>query len=226
MSDDNDDKERKGGAPKTGKLIPKGATLPPARVTGEHRTLYRLFARLSTLPFFNRKYVKSLKTAKEVYDAKSDLGEAIGRHGEIRERLKDFGTVLERGREERSRQLFEERERRRAAENTYNLESKMQKERNRQVEEALEIEGMKIKKENMELQQKLDELKTPPTAPEPPKKKRAVDPIHSKVKDEVKRAKTESKVEKDIEGLSEAAKKRIRKKLRIDQEIHREEEGR
>lgn len=225
MSDDNDDKERKGGAPKTGKLILKGAPLPPARVTGEHRTLYRLFARLSTLPFFNRKYVKSLKTAKEVYDAKSDLGEAIGRHQEIRERLKDFGTVLERGREERSRQLFEEREGRRAAENTHNLGRKMQEEQNRQKEKALKIGGMKQEKEEIELQKELDELKKPPPAPEPSKKKRVADPIYSKVKAGIKQAKVEERSTKVIDesGLSEEKKKNLRKELRIAAETQKEE---
>jgi hypothetical protein len=175
MSDDNDDKERKGDAPKTGTLIRGGAPLPLVKPTGQQRTLYRLFARLSTFPFFNRKYVESLKTAKEVFDAKSELGEAIGKHQEIRERLKDFGTVLERGREERSRQLYEEKERRRAAENTFKHEERMQDDKNElKIEEVKrqqkeqQIQRMEQEKRELLLAKELEELRKPP--PEPPKK--------------------------------------------------------
>jgi hypothetical protein len=171
MSDDNDDSERKGDAAKTGQVIPRGVPVPLVRPTGQQRTLYRLLARLSTFPFFNRRYVESLKTAKEVFEAKNELGKAIGDHQEIRDRLKHFGTVLERGREQRSRELFEEKEKRRAAENVYKHEKKMQARKNRQKEEEVEIEGMDQKLRKALLQKQLDELEQPPPPPpEPPKK--------------------------------------------------------
>jgi hypothetical protein len=85
--------------------------------------------------------------------------------------LKDFGTVLARGREERSRQLFEEKEKRRIAENSFKHEKKMQAEKNRQKEEEVEIEGLDQKLRKARLQKQLDELQQPPPPPpEPPKK--------------------------------------------------------
>jgi hypothetical protein len=157
--------------PKSGQLIQKGAPLPLVAPTGQEGTLYRLFRRFSTFPFFNRRYVESLKSAKEVIDAKSDLGEAIGRHQEIRGQLKDLGTTLERGREERSRQLFEEKERRRAAENIFKFEEKMQDTKNKLEREEIKKREMEQQKRKLQLAKELNELKKPPSEPEPPKKK-------------------------------------------------------
>jgi hypothetical protein len=167
----SDDDKRKDPEAKSGELIRPGPPLPVAAPTGLQRTLYRLFARLSTFPSFNRRYVESLKTAKEVFEAKNELGEAIGKHQEIRDRLKNFGTVLERSREERSRQLFEEKERRRAAENMFKHEKKMQAKKNRQKEEEVEIERMEQELRKARLIKLLDELtQPPPPSPEPAKK--------------------------------------------------------
>jgi hypothetical protein len=172
----SDDDKRKDPEAKSGELIRGGASLPLVRPTGQQRTLYRLFARLSTFPFFNKKYVESLKTAKEVVDAKSELGEAIGKHAEIRDRLKDFGTVLERGREERSRQLYEEKERRRAAENIFKHEEQMQDDKDelkieeiKRQQKEQQIQRMEQEKRELLLAKELEELRKPP--PEPPKKK-------------------------------------------------------
>jgi hypothetical protein len=173
MSDDNDDTEREDDAPKTktGQLIPGRAPLPLVRPTGLQRTLYRLFDRLSIFPSFNRSYVKSLKTATEVFEAKNALGKAIGEHQEIRDRLKHFGDILERRREERKRELFEEKERRRAAENTFKHEKKLQAKKNKQKEEEVEVARMKLEKEKAHLYKDIDGLKQPPPPPPEPEKK-------------------------------------------------------
>lgn len=167
----SDDDEREDSAPKTGELIRKDAPLPIVAPTGQQKTLRRILSKLSIWPFNNRMYVKALKTAKEVFDARNELGEAIGKHEEIQDRLKHFEDILARGREERSRQLYEEKERRRAAENIFNFEQTMQKEKNRQKKEEVAIQGMEQEKRALLLKKELDELRQPPPPPpEPPKK--------------------------------------------------------
>lgn len=166
-----DDDKRKDPEAKSGELIRPGPRLPIAAPTGLQRTLYRLFGRLSIFPSFNRSYVKSLKTAKEVFEAKNDLGKAIGEHQEIRDRLKNFGDILDLREEERKRALFEEKERRRAAENTFKHEEKMQAKTNKQKEGEVEIERMAQKLRKLGLKKQLDELTQPPPPPPEPAKK-------------------------------------------------------
>ena len=207
--------------PKSGQLIQKGAPLPLVAPTGQERTLYRLLRRLSTFPFFNRRYVESLKSAKEVFDAKSDLGEAIGRHQEIRDRLKHFGTVLERNREEQSRQLFEEKERRRAAENTFKFEEKMQDTKNKLEREEIKIREMEQQKRKLQLAKELNELKKPPPEPEPPKKRspRARSEKQKRVADAHKHH--ESEIER-IEKMKVSAKAKTDLKKTAENELEKE----
>lgn len=168
--------EREDDIPKTGELIRTPPPLPLAVPTGQQKTLRRILSRLSIWPFSNRRYVETLKTAKEVFDARSELGEAIVKHDEIRDRLKHFGTVLERNQEQRDRELFEEKERRRAAENIFTFEEKMQDDKNqiemekiKRQQKEQDLEKMAQEERELLLKKKLDELRKPP---EPPPKKR------------------------------------------------------
>ncbi len=220
MADDDEDP-----APKTGVVIQKGTPLPLVPPTGQERTLYRLLRRLSTFPFFNRRYVESLKSAKEVFDAKSDLGQAIGRHQEIRDRLKHFGTVLETKGEERQRELYEEKERRRAAENIFKFEEEMQDEKNRQAAEALEITGMQQRKTKAALQKEIDEIAKPPPPPEQEPKKKTTRGRSAKQKardDAQKKYESEiARIEKD-KKLSAEAKEDLKKSAAKDREVELE----
>ena len=175
MADDDD--KRKDPEPKTGVLIQAPQPLPLVTPTGQQKTLRRILSKLSTWPFGNRRYVETLKSATEVFEARTELGEAVVKHDEIRDRLKHFGTVLARNQEQRNRELFEEKERRRTAENTFKLEETMQDEKNRLKMEDIkrqqreqQIERMEQEKRELLLAKELEELRKPPPSPEPPKK--------------------------------------------------------
>lgn len=173
MAEDN---EREDDTPKSGPVIRGGAPLPVVAPTGQQKTLRRILSKLSGWPFSNRRYVETLKSAKEVFEARNELGEAVVKHEEIRDRLKHFGTVLERNQEQRDRELFEEKERRRAAENIFKFEEKMQDDKNqiemekiKRQQKEQDLEKMAQEERELLLKKKLEELRKPP---EPPPKKR------------------------------------------------------
>jgi hypothetical protein len=226
----SDDDKREESEAKSGQLIPGTAPLPLVAPTGQQRTLARLLSMLSTWPLRNRAYVEKLKTAKEVYEARHELAEAIEKHGDIRERLKDFGTTRDRGREERRRLLYEEKERRRAAENIFHHEVKMQDENNRQKEEEIKrqqeeqkIQRMEQEERELLLARELEELRKPPPEPEPAKnttrgrspKQKARDDAEKQYEQEVAR------IEKDRK-LSAQAKQDLTKSAAKDREVELE----
>lgn len=225
-----DDDKRKDPEAKSGELIRPGPRLPLAAPTGLQRTLYRLFGRLSIFPPFNRSYVKSLKTAKEVFEAQNELGKAIGEHEEIRDRLKNIGDILDLRGEERKRVLFEEKERRRAAENIFNHEVKMQDEKNRQKEEEIKrqqeeqkIQRMEQEKRELLLARELEELRKPLPVPEPTKKTtRGRSPKQKARDDAQKKYEREiARIEKD-KKLSAEAKEDLKKSAAKDREVELE----
>jgi hypothetical protein len=175
MTDDEKDEDP---APKSGKLMPREPPLPLTAGKGEQRTIDWLLSRLSRWPFRNRTYVEALKTAKEVLEARKELGKTYVEHEEIRDDVRDLPTTIAQRRLQRLRKYFEEERQFTAVLNDSKMDLKMMDEKNAlQMEEIKRqqreqnIQRMEQEKREALLAKELEELKKPPPPPEPPKKK-------------------------------------------------------
>jgi hypothetical protein len=202
-----DDKKDEDPPPKSGQVIRGGAPLPLTVGTGEQRTVDWLLSRLSRWPFNNRLYAKSLKAAKEVLEARKELGKTYIEHEEIRDDVRDLPTTIAQRRLKRLREYFEEERRFTAVLNDSRVDLKVMDDKNElQMEEIKrqqkeqQIQRMEQEKRELLLAKELEELRKPP--PEPLKKKTA----RGRSPKQKRREEVLTKYEKEIERI-EALKK-------------------
>jgi hypothetical protein len=100
MTDENNAED---ALKKRGEILRAGAPPPEPVRTG---TIAWLFSRLSRLPFRNRRYVRSLKTAQDVLEARKQLGKTYIEHEEISGQVRDLPLTIEKQRFQRLREYF------------------------------------------------------------------------------------------------------------------------
>jgi hypothetical protein len=153
-------------AERSGEVIRTGEAPAPAPVrTG---TIGWLLSRLSRLPFRNRRYVRSLKTAKDVLEARKELGKTYIEHEEISGQLQDLPITVGKQRFQRLREYFEEERRLTTEVNDAVVEGKTRDKKNKLKLGEVEIQEMEQEKRKMRAQKELEELNKPASVPPPP----------------------------------------------------------
>jgi hypothetical protein len=153
-------------AKRSGEFIRAGEAPAPAPVrTG---TIGWLLSRLSRFPFYNRKYVRSLKTAQEVLEARKELGKTYIEHEEIIGQVHDLPITVGKQRFKRLREYFEEERLLTTEVNDAVVEGKTREAKNKLKHGEVEIQEMEQEKRKLRVRKELEELQNPPPPPPGP----------------------------------------------------------
>lgn len=151
-------KKMLGTTPGGGKLMrEKTDDHVPVPFTAKEKTIQRLLSMLSMWPFRNKSFVKSLETAQEVIEKQTKLEEVIIRHGRTRGQLNDLDLILERDRDQRRRELLDERNRLNDA--LFEHEASAEKYQIYKNKKAAELKGSQYELEKKELEYQKDLLR-------------------------------------------------------------------
>lgn len=174
MTDDNNAQDP---AERSGEVIRVGEA--PASVPVQTGTIGWLFSRLSRWPFRNRRYLRSLKTAQEVLEARKQLRKTYIEHEEIRGQVQDLPITIGKQRLQRIREYFAEERQLTTELNDTVVEGKTRDEKNKlkqgevkRQQTEQEIQQMEQEMRQLRARKQLDELQNPPPPAPPPEDKK------------------------------------------------------
>jgi hypothetical protein len=204
---------------KRGEILRGGAPAPEPVRTG---TIAWLFSRLSRLSFRNRGYVRKLKTAQEVLEARKQLGKTYIEHEEVSGQVRDLPLTIEKQRFQRLREYFAEERQLTTELNDSVMEGKTRDKKNKLKQGEIEIQEIEQEKKLLRAKKERDELKNPPPASAAPP---PVDKMKLRERAYAKRDKTIKRIEKQTNAtpqtkrdLKKAAENELEEELRkIDQ---------